>query len=113
MPYREEQTALTYSADELFGVVANIRDYPSLLCPAVLSRHRSACRVDDVRLNAVGQQPPRQPKLVASRLIGEDDPPITNRWQGFCQMLPPSGLKGKTRRCRPPLAPVLGWTPTP
>jgi ribosome-associated toxin RatA of RatAB toxin-antitoxin module len=53
MPYREEQTALTYSADELFGVVANIRDYPSLLCPAVLSRHRSACRVDDVRLNAV------------------------------------------------------------
>jgi coenzyme Q-binding protein COQ10 len=31
MPRHEEQTTLAYSADELFDVVANIRDYPSFV----------------------------------------------------------------------------------
>lgn len=31
MPRHEEQTILAYSADELFDVVANIRDYPSFV----------------------------------------------------------------------------------
>jgi coenzyme Q-binding protein COQ10 len=31
MPRHEEQATLAYSADELFGVVANIRDYPAFV----------------------------------------------------------------------------------
>ena len=31
MPRHEEQATLAYSADELFAVVANIRDYPSFV----------------------------------------------------------------------------------
>lgn len=31
MPRHEEQTTLAYSADELFDIVANIRDYPAFV----------------------------------------------------------------------------------
>ena len=47
---------------------------PVGLCPAVFARHRDARGMDDVHLDAASLQPPGQPKSVASRLIGEDDP---------------------------------------
>ena len=31
MPRHEEQKTLAYTADELFSVVANVRDYPSFV----------------------------------------------------------------------------------
>jgi len=44
MPRHEEQTILPYSAEELFSVVADIKDYPSFVpwCSGAHIRHQSA-----------------------------------------------------------------------
>jgi hypothetical protein len=38
MPRHEEQATLAYSADELFTVVADVKDYPSFRRPVVQRR---------------------------------------------------------------------------
>ena len=44
MPRHEEQTVLPYSAEELFSVVADVRDYPSFIpwCSGARIRHEDA-----------------------------------------------------------------------
>src|ERR1051325_4141270 len=43
------------------------------LCPSVLARDSDARGMDDIGLDAAPPQPARQPKAVASGLIGDDD----------------------------------------
>lgn len=44
MPRHEEQTVLPYSADDLFSVVADVRDYPSFIpwCKGARIQHEDA-----------------------------------------------------------------------
>jgi coenzyme Q-binding protein COQ10 len=47
MPRHEEQTTLPYSAEELFAVVADVRDYPSFIpwCSGARIQHETTHRI--------------------------------------------------------------------
>src|SRR4051812_18070155 len=70
-PNATRSVLLTPSTEE--GAHQQLRVQTIGLCPSVLARDSDARGMDDIGLDAAPPQPARQPKAVASGLIGEDD----------------------------------------
>jgi len=90
MPRHEEQATLAYSADELFAVVANIRDYPSFVPWCSGARIRSEDQREVVADLVIGFGPFQEsftsqvtldrPRQVNVRAIEGPLEHLTNTW---------------------------------